>query len=158
MLRKPSSVPLFCQNKTTVILFFCNSLLLSASSKHLLDTLKGTKFCSQTCLQSSKAWTHQTTPSETSLNPVQNCNSMLQFFHWKLSSLCLWTLDCLLYQDDFTTFLTQNWKSFLHTFHKNKNLWRIFFCHGPDTVNLLPYTMFVTHIFIFFQLSNSSKP
>ena len=46
---------------------YCNSLL-SGSPKHLLDKLqKGPKFCSQTCLQSSQARTHQTPPPETSL-------------------------------------------------------------------------------------------
>ena len=125
MIQKPSSVPLFCQNLTTAILFcqvLQNILTNSQRSKILLPAI---------FLESSQAWTHQTPPSETFVatnslkNPVYSHNSLLQFFHWKLPSLSFWTPDCL---PSIQTTLFHFWhNNLLHTFHKNKDLWTSFF-------------------------------
>ena len=107
-------------------LYYCNFLL--RFSKTSWQTSKSPKFCSQTCLQRLQAWKHQTPSSESSVatnglrNPVQLC-------HWKLPSISLWTLDCLI---SIQTTLLHFWHKIpLHTIHKNKKLWTISCCFSP---------------------------
>ena len=127
-------------------LYYCNFLL--RFSKTSWQTPKSPKFCSQTCLQSLQAWTHQTPSSESSV-ATNGLRNPVQFCHWKLPSISLWTLDC---PDNFASLLTQNPSCVPLT----QKLWTIsLFCflHRPGTVELITIQCMSLTICIFFQAS-----
>ena len=141
MLQKPSSVPLFCQNLTTVILF-CQVL-----QKHLLDKLQ--KVQNSAARLVFKARKHK------------HIKPLLQKLHWlpvvsriqyKVATLCYssFTESYPVYLSELLTVYhpSRQLRSISDTrtfripfsFHENKDLWtRAFPFTGPTQWNSLPY-------------------
>ena len=139
MPQKPLSVPLFCQNLTTVILCYqavqINFLTNCKRSKILqkdLSSKLGSRNTSNPFFKNSTGY-QSTEESSTNLNPV------LQFFLWNLPTLSVWTFYCLLSIQTISLYL-RNKKPFRIPLTETKTFGeRAFSFTRPKQWNSLPY-------------------
>ena len=148
MLQKPSSVPLFCQNLTTVILFY------QVLPNYILDKLQKVQNSAARLVFKARR--------------LEHIKPLLQKLHWlpvvsriqyKVATLCYnsFTESYPVYLSELLTVYHPNrqlrsisdTRTFLIPFTKTKT----FLFHGPDTVELVTVWCSSLSINIFFQTS-----